>query len=372
MKKKLLSLIIPALLLTGLTSCGNSKKYDALCAAAADSAPILLNSSTGKEIQTSETRVRELKDYNSVLALNSYTFQEKELEITWELAPKEKWVQSIYSLDETRYKITPIYGKEAYDASIKCIVSYKEGNDSGKAELNWKFHVESTETVEMTLEQINTKYVENGNQLGDLAKNEEGKDVVIGTRGIITGHFAEPDDVYAGVFIQDGDYALQLYAGSLSSLWKEGNFKVGDCVFVVGKLSIYGVIEMAPEMLESIDATAYNIKAPNTLDLSNKEWNGSLMVNQSALISLDNCVYSSGNVEKEGAHASINFKRNGTDVLAYCNYHLGKTAMLAIKDLVATYVANETTVTIKGVIGFYNGTPQIVPVFGTESFIAAK
>ena len=124
MKKKLLSLIIPALLLTGLTSCGNSKKYDALCAAAAEAAPLLLNSSTGKEILTSERIVRELKDYNSVLALNSYTFQEKELDISWELLPAEKWVQSTYSLDETRYKIAPVYGKEAYDAYIKCVVSY--------------------------------------------------------------------------------------------------------------------------------------------------------------------------------------------------------------------------------------------------------
>ena len=95
MKKKLLSFIIPVLMITGLTSCGNATKYNALCEAAADAAPLLLNSNTGKEIYSSDTLTRTLKDYNSVLALNTFTFQEKELDLTWEFAPKDKWVARI-------------------------------------------------------------------------------------------------------------------------------------------------------------------------------------------------------------------------------------------------------------------------------------
>lgn len=371
MKKKFLAFIVPVMMMTSLTGCNNGK-YNKFCEAAADAAPLLLNSQTGKEIYASENAVRHLADYNSVLALSTYTFQQKELTITWEVAPKEKWVVSSYGADETRSKITPVYSAEEFDGSIKCTVSYLEkGKSQGKAEMSWKFHVESTETIEMTLEALNKKYVENDNKLGDLAKDEEGKDVVIGTRGYISATYEDPDHVYAGVFIQDGEYSLQLYAGSLSSLWTENNLKIGDCVFVVGTLSIYGVIEMKSSLLEKIDGDAYGIKAPVTVDVTDKTWDVSLMANQSSLVVLNNCSYVSGKIDKLTAHTTIKFKHGEDSVEVYCSYHLGETMMQALKDLFAEYTT-ETTVSIKGILTFNSTTPQIIPVFGVESFVAAQ
>ena len=116
MKKKLIALIVPFMMVGALTGCDNSKEYNEFCAKAADTMPMLLNSSTGKEIYASEEHVRDLEDYNSVLALHTFKFQEKEMTVTWECLPADKWVQSSYVMDQTRYKLAPIYGKEAYEA----------------------------------------------------------------------------------------------------------------------------------------------------------------------------------------------------------------------------------------------------------------
>lgn len=369
--KKFAALFIPAMMMASLTGCNNNAQYNEFCARAADAAPLLMNSSTGKEIYASE-KVRYLSDYNSVLALKSFTFAGKEMSFTWELTPKEKWVAAPYVVDTTRDKLVPTYGKEAFDAGLKCTVSILEnGKKHGKAELSWKFHVEPTTVEELTLQQINENYVANNNNLGTMGgKDAEGNDVIIGTRGIITATFEAPNDVYSGVFISDGEHSLQLYAGKLSDLWVENQLKVGDCVFAVGPLSVYGVIEMKPSLLEVIDATAYNIKAPATIDLSTKTFDGSLMVNQSSLVTLSNCKYKSGNVTSAKSHASILFTHDETEVTVYANYHLGETTMNAIKELISGYTT-ETVVTIKGVLGFYDGTPQIVPIFGVNSFVAA-
>lgn len=371
--KKLIGLAVPVMMMASLTGCDNSAQYNEFCARAADAAPLLMNSATGKEIYSSE-KVRVLDEYNSVLALNTYTFAGKEMAFTWELSPKDKWVSSTYVVDATRNKLTPVYGQEAFEADVKCTVSILEkGKKHGKAELSWKFRVEPTTVVELSLKQINENYVNNNNSLGNMGgKDAEGNDIIIGTRGIITSTFEAPDDVYSGVFISDGEYSLQLYAGKITDLWKENQLKVGDCVFAVGPLSIYGAIEMKPSLLDPIDAAAYNIKAPVTIDLANKTFDGkTLMVNQSSLVTLADCKYKSGNVAGESAHATVMFTHGETDITVYVNYHIGKTAMNAVKELISGYKAGETTVTIKGVLGFYDGNPQIVPIFGVNSFIAA-
>ena len=387
MKKKLFALIVPLMMVGTLTGCGESGKYNDFCAKAADTAPLLLNSKTGKEIYTSEESVRELEDYNSVLALNTYTFQGKELKITWEFLPKEKWVISTYALDATRSKVTPTYGKEAFDATAQCIVSYVEGGKSqGKTVLNWKFSVAKTEVVERTLKQIDEDYVKNGFKLGDMGKNAEGKDTMIGTRGYITSTFEQPDHTYAGVFISDGEHSLQLYAGQISNLWKENNLKTGDCIFVVGPLQIYqGFIEMSPTMMEPIDAKAYSIADPVTTDLTNKQWDSSVMLYQSSLVTLSNCTYSSGADKIEPGstkHATVAFKHGEDTINVYCSYHLGEKMSKAVKELILGATKEDGTevpglaatdmVTIKGILTFADvDTPEIIPIFGAASFVKA-
>ena len=373
MKKKFMALVLPFMMMTTLTGCNNDGQYNKFCEAAADAAPLLLNSLTGKEIYASE-KVRTLSDYNSVLALTTFTFQEKELAIDWEFSPADKWVAAPYAVDETRNKIMPAYGKEAFDAGLKCSVSVLEkGKKHGKVSLSWSFHVEATDVEEMTLKDINETFVKNDYALGTMAKDAEGKDVSIGTRGYITATYEAPNDVYSGVYISDGEYSMQLYAGSLSSLWTENQLKVGDCVFAVGKLSIYnGAMELAPTLLEVIHGDTYNIAPAATIDLSTKTFDKSIKVNSSTLATFPECVYVGGNVSSDSAHAEVNFKHGDTDVKVYVNYHIGKTAMNAVKELISGYTANETTVTIKGILTFYIDTPQIIPIFGVDSFIAPQ
>ena len=375
MKRLFRTLILPALMIATLAGCGgNNDKtdYNDLCAKAADAQPMLLNASTGKEIYTSSHK-KELSGYNSVLALKGFTYKEKEFTVDWELTPAEKWTSSTYLVDASRLKMTPNYDATGFEASLKATVSYAEdGKVKGSAELSWAFDVAASSVKELTLQQINENYVKNGNDLGDMAKDSDGKDVTVGTRGIVTSTFEKKDHVYAGVFIQDGEYSLQLYAGSLSSLWAENGVKEGDCVFVVGKLSVYGVIEMGPTLMEIIDPAAYNITAPTTINLNEKEYTGSaLMKYQSSLAVFNNLTYVSGNVDKVTSHATIKFSNGDTEVNVYCNYHIGPDAMDAIKALVGEY-DTETVVNVKGILSFYDGNPQIIPVFGVQSFIAPQ
>ena len=376
MKKKLLAIIVPAMMMASLAGCSGGGQYNDFCAKAADAAPLLLNSSTGKEIFASETTVRELSNYNSVLALNTYTFQEKELTLTWDLQPAEKWINSAYALDATRNKIAPIYGAEEFEASIKCTVSYVEkGKTQGKAELGWKFKVAPTHVMEMTLKQLNEKYVENGNKLTGMDKDAEGKEISVGVRGYITETYEQPDHTYAGVFISDGEYSLQLYAGQISNLWKENNLKVGDCIFAVGPLSMYGIIEMKPTMMEPIDGKAYGIADPVTVDLTGKDMQAaSNWLNQSSLVSMPGCKYKSGlDSFKATSHSTLKFSCGEQEVKLYCSYHLGETMMNAIKDACSVEGFAEKTVTLKGVltVSTTDNDFEIIPVFGANSIIVA-
>ena len=234
MKNKHFSLLIPALMIVSLAGCNpvNNKAYNEFVARAADSVSLLLNSNTGKEIYPSETIERQLDNYNSVLALKQFTFQEKEITLDWEYSPVNKWVVGVYTSDESRLKMTPIYGPEAFEASIKCKVSYVEkGKTLGKVELNWKFNVDVTVVTEMTLQAINETYVNNNFKLDGLAgKDENDNTIIIGTRGYITATFEQPDHLYAGVFFR-WRLLNAVVRRKIKQPWNEGKYKVGDCIF---------------------------------------------------------------------------------------------------------------------------------------------
>ncbi|MBO7574168.1 MAG: hypothetical protein J6T25_05280 [Bacilli bacterium] len=375
MKRLFRALILPAMMMATLSACGSggSKKFNELCAKAADTAPLLLNSATGKEIFASSHK-RELADYNSVLGLKSFTYSQKEFAVAWELTPADKWVSSTYLLDETRVKMAPIYGSEEFEASLKCTVSCVEnGKNKGKATLEWFFDIAKTEVVEKTLRQINEEFVANGNKLGSLATDEEGKAVQIGTRGYITATYEQPDHTYAGVFIQDGEYSLQLYAGQISSLWTENGLKVGDCIFVVGPLSMYGIIEMKPTLMEPIDGAAYNIASPVTVSLEGKQMQAEEnWLNQSSLVELPGCKYKSGLDKFDPKnHSTLVYECGTMTVKLYCSYHLGETMMDEIKTLVDATKDNPPTVTIKGILTYSTTDSdfEIIPVFGTGSIV---
>ncbi len=386
MKNKLFSLFIPALMAMSLVGCNtvDTKAYNEFAARAADSVSLLLNSNTGKEIFPSETIERQLDNYNSVLALKQFTFQEKEMTLDWEYSPAEKWVVGSYTSDDSRLKMSPVYGENAFKASIKCTVSYVEnGKTFGKVELNWKFNVDVTVVTEMTLQAINETYVNNNFKLDGLAgKDENDNTIIIGTRGYITATFEQPDHVYAGVFLSDGAYSMQLYAGKLSNLWGEGDYDIGDCIFVVGTISLYsGLMEIAPSFMETINGEAYNIASPVTIDGDDIAWNTTSAVYASTLVTLDDCTYKSGNVDKVSGHANILFMHDGNEVNVACNYHIGPTFMQNIKDLVGGkaaageqpavpgFVTNQTKVNLRGILSIYDGQLQIIPVFGADSII---
>lgn len=376
MKKKFLAFLLPAMMMGSLVGCSSGGQYNDFCAKAADAAPLLLNSATGKEIFASETTVRELSNYNSVLALNTYTFQEKELTLTWDLQPAEKWVSSAYAVDTTRNKVTPVYGSEEFEASIKCTISYVEkGKTQGKAELGWKFKVSPTSVMEMTLKQLNEKFVENGNKLTGMDVDADGKAINVGVRGYITETYERPDHTYSGVFITDGEYSLQLYAGQITNLWKENNLKVGDCIFAVGPLSMYGIIEMKPTMMEPIDGKAYGIAEPKTIELAGKDiQSADNWVKQSSLVSISGCKYKSGlDKFKPKEHSTLVFSCGEAEVKLYCSYHLGETMMTAIQTAVSAEGFADKTVTIKGIltVSTTDNDFEIIPVFGTGSIIAA-
>ena len=137
---------------------------------------------------------------------------------------------------------------------------------------------------------------------------------------------------------------------------------------------MYGIIEMKPTLMENIDGAAYKIAEPKYVDVSGKNIgsDNTLWSNQSSLVTMNNCKYSSGlDKFKPTAHSTLVFTSGNNNVKLYCSYHLGETMMEAIKKFCEDN--GDKTVTIKGVLT-YSSTDndfEIIPVFGLNSFVVA-
>ena len=197
--------------------------------------------------------------------------------------------------------------------------------------------------------------------------------------GYIHAHMEEPDHVYSGVYLADGEYGTMLYAGQLSKLWSGYGFENGDLIIAAGNVSPYsGLMEIKPEAMESaIGYEGYDqVKQPVTLNGNNLKWAADEKGEDSA--TLHQCApvkitvsYVSGQVTAPSAAATLKFKTaDNQNVDVYCNYHIGVSAMTSLMEMTKEgAIAEGDTFELTGVISVYDDKPNIIPMNGAESFV---
>ncbi len=207
-----------------------------------------------------------------------------------------------------------------------------------------------TDTVEITVLPEEDKTITLQALRAGIADGSIKKDDEVEFEGIITAT-VEPTvgdngHVYSGVYVQDGDYAIMLYAGQLSRYYEELQLKIGDSVHVKGVNSPYGGFnEVKPsEITKNIKG---NLAAPTTLTVSGDDYaNAStkLAGKDSRLAKIDNAIYKSGSIIVDVAgkkHNNLTFafpKADGStvDVDVAVSYHLGTDALNALKAVTDT------------------------------------
>ena len=358
MKKSLL--ILPALMIAGLSGCAGGG--DNICDQAINSLPILLDNSTGKEINLSDEKI-EAKDLDSFLALNTLTWQNKEFDLKWTPAPAEKWKVKDYSADEERTKYTPIYGAEAFDCSLTLDISTKDGKAKSKAV--WNFTADAHKAVDLT----NYTYV----SIPDLIKgNVQDGDYGSGkiwTVGYIHSHHESPDHVYSGLYIGDGDFSIMLYAGQISKLWSAYEFEIGDKVVMCGAPSPYkGLYEVKPDNMDFAETYehASDVTLPTVLNGNDLIWSNTdktddgALVHQSSKVKYTGAEFVSGDGK---SNTSLVFKFGTVEISVYMNYHLGTALIDEVVELFKDAKAGDKY-DIEGVISVSNDIVQIIPTLG--------
>ena len=366
MKKSLF--ILPLLMVSALAGCNGGSKGPNLAEQALDSFPMLIDFATGKELNIVEDK-QTAKDLDMFLGLKSLYWQETEFDLTWTPAPAEKWVVSEYKQDESRTKFRPIYGAEAFDCSLQLDIQTKDGKQ--KATATWSFEAQVHKALDLTdytyttIEDLSKGFVDTG-------KPTSGKYYVV---GYIHAHMEEPDHVYSGVYLGDGQYGTQLYAGQLSKLWSSYGFADGDLVIAAGTVSPYkGLMEIKPDAMEPVLEKDYpNVKKPVVLNGNELSWGTndkgetSAKYHQCAPVEIT-VSYVSGKVESESAQGDLVFKTSDNKTInVSCNYHIGKTAMASLMELTANIQVGDTY-KLRGVISVYDDAPNIIPINGAASF----
>ena len=147
--------------------------------------------------------------------------------------------------------------------------------------------------------------------------------------------------VYSGVYVQDGDYAIMLYAGQLSECYEKLQLKIGDSIHVKGINSPFNRFnEIKPsEITKEIQG---NLAKPNVLTVSGEDFADAehkLLGKDGNLAKVTNAVYKSGTITVNVAgkvHNTLVFgfpKADGSlvDVDVFASYHLGTDALNALK-----------------------------------------
>ena len=367
--KKTKLFLLPLLLVGSasfLTSCGEDNMP--FLEAAVDGVSMLLDSDSGREIYMDYDKTLQAADYKSYLGLKSITFDEQELEVEWKY-DETKWYRSTYLADESRYKFTPIYSDDetagTFDTTLTVEIKYK----NAKMEKTWDFHVTPLAYVVSDLETVQKAYAADNTNFPKK----------LSSTGKVVG-WLEPssDHLYAGVYVADGEYGMMLYAGQLSNLWKELNFKIGDNILFCGSVEPYsGLMEVKPSYIEILAEDDPRCgAAPVTLN-GNELGYANLGVHQSALISYKNLKYKSvksdgdggDNVFKVGSHVTITCEdETGAIVPVRINYHIGKTRQTELKTMVDSWTANSTIFDFEGVVGMYAPDVQLCPVYNITAF----
>ena len=298
-------------------------------------------------------------------------------EITWTFSDKhwtkQSYIDSNKVADPTRYKFVPesVYTTDTeYDTDLTLKMKY---NDVTK-EVVWHVHEGHIELQAMTIEEYRK----------GIASGSVSKSAYVKLYGYITGAHA-PEHESSGVYMQDGEWAIQLYAGNLGTCYTGNGIEVGDLVYAVGNLSQYhGLDELYVATLQKVtdsekaaldrvpdEPVVMNIEAGKftATDLAHKD---------ACLAKMDNLTFITvGKTDPGEGKRTNEYKTSESytyllfkdtedkSVLLYITYHLdGRDAM---KTLFASWTCGSTVVDFNGHLSWYD-TPVLCPVGGAACF----
>lgn len=312
--------------------------------------------------------------------LDKYVYEDFEVTVDWTSDNASnvtfKSVATIGTLAvENRLEVSFKVGVVAADDYLATISGTLSCEGAESVGINFKASVTHVVSKETTILELKEGYKD-----ANYNMTLPDEDVVFKSSTLISfyayvvGHHEENSShLYSGIWVQDGDYGVQIYAGKLDTLWFANEIAIGDLVHVIGYGSGYGpgLLEVKPSVLDKAVASEHpTIELPEEMVFEDADnWNSTWLTHKdSNLIEFKNLVYKSGTASTVGSHWTIKFegtKSDGTtkvEIPLYVNYHIGTTAQTAIKTLMTDWVAGTTTVTIKGAVSWY-GTPQLVVIF---------
>ena len=137
-------------------------------------------------------------------------------------------------------------------------------------------------------------------------------------QGIIASTMQQVDGhIHSGVYLQNGEVPMPLYAGSLGEAWFEEELEVGDAIDVIGKIDVYnGLTQVKPSVGGVKKLTKHNIAAPVALELTGDNFNATDLAHEAGrLVNVEEAVYVSGKIDAASSHATINFNLTKENVI---------------------------------------------------------
>ncbi|MCR5079485.1 MAG: hypothetical protein K6B65_06200 [Bacilli bacterium] len=226
--------VLTALSLMGLAACGGSTPSGAsdadVVAEVAKKGAIACWADTGGVISTAMTN--EAYGAHSPVLATKYTVQlngqKYEANLSWTGFKAEEWKQ--YDADATHVSLLPVRplkGQAALSLTMAPTITYGKESISGPT---YKFVCPAydVEFVDYALADLaDAFYVKKTVKTNDMVR----------IHGWVTNWY----DNYGNVFVQDGDYSIQLYKASAFKSF----YKVGNHVDVVGQIVDYNGLEFS-------------------------------------------------------------------------------------------------------------------------------
>lgn len=356
---KLTKFLIPALALVLLAGCEDPLPQQ-IVEAASEIGALVTNGRTGMPYSDRTMTINmasgdtlsattSVKINTETLGIDVVNGVEVTISYAFDAESAENWNIAQGKPDAIHARLAPkILDFEDYTSVLTATISY--GDYSKDVAWNIAVAQRGYELVVVPIDQVRSS----------VAVNAE-----FTTRGYITGHYEENQThLYSGVMIADGDSAIMMYAGSLSILWFQGDYAIGDLVIVTGVYSPYsGLAEVKPNEL-ALSYDYAEVEEPVDLIIASETdyTTAALTGMDGRIIQVNGLVYVSGkeSLTSGGSHVTIKMKLGATNVDLRLNNHIGTTQQQAFIDLMANWVANTTTVNYHGHLGWYNG-PQVAP-----------
>lgn len=356
MKKLNTLLLIAPLMVSILAGCGNTGISDQEAVDTVSGITTLLLNNRGEIKESNFNYTPKIEE--SFVGLASHTVQNKTVTITWTSNAGDKVAIAPKSGDPLHVTITPTYPLMPDDCYLLELTATIASNNASTTK-KYNFNITNYKYEELTLKELRDK----------CGKSTVSLDTNYHFNGIVSGLVdTATKNIKAGVFLQDGPYAIKLSDGCLKTegTWKQ-NWGVGTKLRVFGKAFRYnGLHYVEPETIEEV--TDDTLTTPTTYVVENGDvWNPNDMWNQDTRLAyVKNASYKSG---KENAKTSINYEltftikdtqNNDVDVIVKVFKALGSEQMSAIKDLVDELEVGDTY-DIYGVLD-WNGGPKILPM----------